>query len=113
MATVPGADGLNIARPEPLAIIENIACAPLWGNAGAITFVGNTSHALYASILPPNAIATRRAFGNGRVGSGQEYLEKTTDYLDTLGFRDRSMHDMLRRVQTIAERKNDDPKEVV
>ncbi len=68
------------------------------GPIRAIAFVINRDHERYAGRLPMQTVVRHLATAKGRLGSCRDYLASTVAHLETLGIRDGTMHDLLRRV---------------
>ena len=65
----------------------------------AYTFVTDRNHGQYAGDLGPDRSAELIMAASGRSGLNRDYLMNTLKHLETLGFRDETLHDLLTRVR--------------
>lgn len=85
------------AAYEPRWVRLNTARGPLH----AIAFVIDRGHDRYAGGLDEEETARTIAFAEGRLGPCRDYLVNTVAALDGLGFHDRRLHALQRRVAAI------------
>lgn len=65
----------------------------------AYTFVADPSHPQYAGKLPPDEAAGLIMQAAGKSGLNRNYLINTVRHLETLGFVEPELHDLLQRVE--------------
>lgn len=71
------------------------------GPVHAIAFVIDRHHDRYAGDLDEEETARTIAFAEGRLGPCRDYLANTVAALDRLGFPDRRLHALMRRVEAL------------
>ncbi len=86
------------------------AYRPVWldtemdgeGDARTVTFVINRDHPRYEDAITPEEAARRIATAEGVLGSNRDYLYRMIACLDSLDLKGGPMHDLERRVRTLA-----------
>jgi cation transport protein ChaC len=73
------------------------------GPLDAYPFIVNRGHAIYAPKQPIDDVARIIAGASGGSGTNTAYLANTVTHLDELGIADGTLHELLRRVDSIGE----------
>lgn len=71
----------------------------------ALAFVVDRSHPSYAGALPADRMAETIAAGQGRSGSGRDYLAQTVARLHALGLGDRRLEELLAAVDGLSSQR--------